>query len=340
MSGSTRRTAARAALVALAVVAGLALGPAPVARAHGVLRASDPGAGAVVDQSPATITLSFTEAPELPFSSVKVLDGTGRSFGAGELQPVAGDPETLSQPLQTLPKGVYTVSWRIVSRVDGHLTAGSFAFGVQTPVTADAAAAAAEGASLPGNRSVAAVGGRALLYAGLACLLGAGVGRRPPVPRAAPGAGGAAGGGMGGRGRRVCSPWAWPSAARRARRWTSSSSPTWAGRCCGGWSGSLVAAGGVALAVGWRRWRPGLALVAAGTLGTIVAHVESGHAAAASPAWLAIGLQVGHVVAMAVWLGGLAALLAGLGRAARTRRRSPRPGRSRRWRSGPSAPSR
>ena len=146
MSRSTRRTLVGAALVALAVVAGLAVGPAPAAWAHAVLRASDPGAGAVVDQSPANITLSFTEAPELRFSSVKVLDGTGRSFGAGELQPVAGDPETLTQPLQTLPKGAYTVSWRIVSRVDGHLTAGSFDFGVQTPVTGDATPAA------PGRR--------------------------------------------------------------------------------------------------------------------------------------------------------------------------------------------
>ena len=92
MSRSTRRTTARAALVALAVVAGLAVGPAPVARAHGVLRASDPGAGAVVDQSPATITLSFTEAPELAFSSVKVLDGTGRSFGAGDAAAGGGRP--------------------------------------------------------------------------------------------------------------------------------------------------------------------------------------------------------------------------------------------------------
>ncbi len=245
---------------------------------------------------------------------MKVLDRTGRSFGASELQPVPGDPETLSQPLQTLPKGVYTVSWRIVSRVDGHLTAGSFAFGVQTPVTADAAAAAtAVGASLPGNRSVAAIGGRTLLYTGVACLLGAAwVGallfreRRPGVA--------------------VLLAVGWVATAAGvvalglAQRSTTGASlgaflQSHLGRAVL-WRlvGLLVAGGGVVLAVGRHRWRPGLALVAAGTLGAIVAHVESGHAAAASPAWLAIGLQVGHVVAMAVWLGGLAALLAGIGR--------------------------
>ena len=316
MSRSAGCTLARAALVALAAVAALALGPAQVevAWAHGVLRASDPGAGAVVDQSPAALTLSFTEAPELAFSSVKVLDGTGRSFGAGDLQPVAGDPETLSQPIQRLPKGVYTVSWRIVSRVDGHLTAGSFAFGVQTPVTAAAAAATQDGGtSLPGNQSVAAVAGRALLYSGVACLLGAAWvglllfrGRRPGLAVLL-----AAG---------LVAALAGVVALGLAQRSTTGASldvflQSRLGRAVL-WRviGILAAGAGVVLAVRARRWRLGLALVAAGTLGTIVAHVESGHAAAASPAWVAIGLQVAHVVTMAVWVGGLAALLAGLGR--------------------------
>ncbi len=164
---------------------------------------------------------------------------------------------------------------------------------------------------MPGNRSVAAVGGRVLLYTGVACLLGgAWVGallfreRRPGLV--------------------VLLAAGWVAAVAGvfalglAQRSTTGASlgvflQSHLGRSVL-WrlDGLLVAAGGVALAVGWRRWRPGLALVAAGTLGTIVAHVESGHAAAASPAWLAIGLQVVHVVAMAVWLGGLAALLAGL----------------------------
>ena len=299
--------------MALAVVAGLAVGPTPAASAHGVLRASDPAAGAVLDQSPNTVTLSFTEAPELAFSSVKVLDGTGRSFGAGDPQPVAGDPETIAQAVERLPKGVYTVSWRIVSRVDGHLTAGSFAFGVQTPVTpaADADADQHGGASPPGNRSLASVGGRALLYSGLACLLGgAWVGALLFGERRS--------------GLVVLLAAGWSAAVvgvvmfgLAQRSTTGASLGVFLGSRLGRavlWRlvGLLVAAGGIALAVRGRRWRPGLAVVAAGTLVAIVAHVESGHAAAASPAWLATGEQVVHVVAMAVWIGGLAALLAGL----------------------------
>jgi copper transport protein len=311
----SRRTVG-AAIVALAVLAGLVAGPGPRAWAHGVLRASDPADGAVIDQAPAEIRLSFTEAPELAFSSVKVLDGSGRSFGAGAVQPVAGDAETMTQAVPALPKGVYTVSWRIVSRVDGHLTAGSFAFGVQTPVTGAITGGGGPGASTPGNRSVAAVAGRALLYAGLAVLLGTAW------------VGALLFGAISSRDRRralrVLVTAGWVAAAvglvalGLAQRTTT-------GAALGDflqsrlghsvlWRGLGIVTAGVGILVSGRRWRAGMALVAAGALATIVAHVESGHAAAASPAWVMVGLQTLHVTAMAVWIGGLAALLTGLGR--------------------------
>ncbi len=56
-----------AALVALAAVGLLgvfSLAWAPAALAHGALRASDPADRAVLQEPPAAVTLSFTEAPE------------------------------------------------------------------------------------------------------------------------------------------------------------------------------------------------------------------------------------------------------------------------------------
>ncbi|MEA2685578.1 MAG: copper transport protein, partial [Actinomycetota bacterium] len=159
-------------MVRRAVILGalvLCLVGTPAAHAHGVLRASDPADRAVLEQAPTAVTLSFTEAPEPRLSSVQVLDGSGASFGAGDVAVVPGDPETLRLDLRTLPRGVYTVNWRIVSRVDGHLTAGTIAFGVQEPVTS---AATVPAASVPSNRSAGAVGGRVLLYAGVTVLLG------------------------------------------------------------------------------------------------------------------------------------------------------------------------
>ncbi len=158
-----KRWAATAALV-LALV----LGVAPAAVAHAVLVSSDPGDLAVLEEPPAAVTLRFSEVPEPGFSSVQVLDGTGRSFAAGRLEPGSGGADTVRQALRPLPKGVYTVNWRVVSRVDGHLTTGSFAFGVGEPVTE---AAVRPAATSPGLSPTGAAA-RTVLYAGLALLMG------------------------------------------------------------------------------------------------------------------------------------------------------------------------
>ena len=68
-----------------------------------------------------------------------------------------------------LGDGVYTVSWRVVSTADGHLTAGAFAFGVG--VTEGEVAAVPEAPSTP-SPSPLAVAGKVLLYAGLAVAVG------------------------------------------------------------------------------------------------------------------------------------------------------------------------
>ena len=45
---------------------------------------------------------------------------------------------TLVVPItDPLPEGAYTVTWRVVSIDDGHVTAGAFAFGVGTAPTGD-----------------------------------------------------------------------------------------------------------------------------------------------------------------------------------------------------------
>ena len=137
--GSVRR---RALVALVALVAGwwlLATGPA--ASAHGALERAEPTAGASLQRSPGTVRLTFTEAPERRLSSVRVLDAAGRPVGGGHTAPAPGDPRTLQTTLAELPAGTYTVSWRIVSAVDGHPTTGAFSFGVGTPAPAGAAGA-------------------------------------------------------------------------------------------------------------------------------------------------------------------------------------------------------
>ena len=158
------------------VLAGLWLVAAGMpAGAHALLRDSDPAAGSSLDRAPSRVVLSFTERPEEGLSTIQVLDTGGRQVQRGQAAPVQGAPLQLAVGLGDLADGTYTVSWRAVSRDDGHLSAGSFAFGVGVPApgASPQAQAAPQGASP--SPSPAATAARLALYAGLTLLVGAAV---------------------------------------------------------------------------------------------------------------------------------------------------------------------
>jgi copper transport protein len=170
------------------VVAGLWLAAAGVpAGAHALLRESDPGAGSSLEKAPDRVVLTFTERPEEGLSGIQVLDTGGKPVQRGESAPVAGAPLRLAVGLGDLADGTYTVSWRVVSKDDGHVTAGSFAFGIGVPASGAAPAAQAAPQGETPSPSPAATAGRLALYAGLALLVGAAVtglavfGRAPPA---------------------------------------------------------------------------------------------------------------------------------------------------------------
>jgi copper transport protein len=161
-------------LVVVVLLAGLwLLASGTAAPAHAVLRSSDPTDGASLDRAPRQVTLTFTERPEPRLSTVQVLDADGRPVQAGKAAPVSGQPFQLQVPLGSLPDGTYTVAWRTVSRDDGHVSGGSFAFGVGVAApTGGPQGATAPAATTPAP-SPLATAGRWLLYCGLALLVGA-----------------------------------------------------------------------------------------------------------------------------------------------------------------------
>jgi copper transport protein len=165
----------RGRLAALLPLAGLwLLATGPVAAAHGALQSSDPGDGSSLDRAPSAVTLRFTERPDPGLSTVRVLDSSGRVVAGGPALVVPGRPAELRVPLAGLPAGGYTVAWRIVSAVDGHRTDGVFGFGVG-PAAAPrlpATQAVAEVRSVPAPAPLA-VAGRWAWYWGLALLVGA-----------------------------------------------------------------------------------------------------------------------------------------------------------------------
>ena len=299
-----------AAVVALALT-GLGAA-APPASAHALLAGSQPAAGASLATAPHQLILSFTEPPDPRLSSVELLDAAGAAVvGASPAQSVAGHPAELRVALtRTLPDGAYTVRWRTVSSIDGHVAGSSFVFAVGTAAPPGAVAAGAS--STPTSLSAAQAAGRWLLYWGLLLLVGAAAVSFLVAGAATPAHG------------RALLVAAWVVCA------TGVAVMTLAERAVVGvsLSGLLSAAAGqpfvaraiaVAVcgaAVAAFAWRPGRATIAAVGLcaaAALLVHVHGGHADGRSPfRLLDLAVQWVHVTAVGVWIGGLAWLLLGL----------------------------
>ncbi|MBD2848454.1 copper resistance protein CopC/CopD [Paenibacillus sp. IB182496] len=119
------------ALVAGLLVALLcALSPQPV-EAHAAAIGYTPEPGAQLDRSPARIEIAFNEALETGIGTLEVLDSDSRPV-TREAVAFSEDRRTIALALPSLPEGVYTVAYRVVS-ADGHPVASSYVFVVGDP---------------------------------------------------------------------------------------------------------------------------------------------------------------------------------------------------------------
>jgi copper transport protein len=138
--------------------------------AHAELVRAVPEPNAALDRSPALIELYFSEAIEASFSTITVFDESGDQADNGDSLLDPTDPTRLTVTVRTLPDGVYTVVWQVLSAVDGHVTSGAFPFAVGS---VDAAVlAAAEQASQQVRVSLSEVAARWLLYLSATALTG------------------------------------------------------------------------------------------------------------------------------------------------------------------------
>jgi copper transport protein len=122
-------------LPALALLVGIVLLCRDVrpAAAHANLVQSDPPAQSSVTQAPAQIQLLFSEALEPRFIEVSVLDRDRKRVDAEDARLLEGTNDTVVASLGSLPPGLYTISWQVVSAVDGHTTRGLVPFNVGDP---------------------------------------------------------------------------------------------------------------------------------------------------------------------------------------------------------------
>lgn len=277
------RIACLAALLALAL---------PVAAsAHAYLLSSKPADRSVLASPPREVTFEFTE-PVRPAPGIAAIRNNGGSVLDGHARARGRE---LVIPLRSgLEDGVYTVRWRVLSD-DGHETGGVMAFGVGSDVAVQPSLSAGSTGAGPGQYAV-----RWLLLLGLLVAAGAAVfqivvwdptvaeekipGARIAVPLPAAGFVLAA---CGAGGLLWLTHAGWDTRFGRVMV-----------------IGIGIAACGLAfLAVPLLRrlWvLPALALLPLPTL--------SGHALDQGRSAFALVLDVAHVTAAAVWIGGLAAL--------------------------------
>ncbi|QOV47643.1 copper resistance protein CopC/CopD [Streptomyces chromofuscus] len=307
----------RLVLLGAVLVLLLLAGAAP-ASAHAALGRTDPRDGSVLDSAPRHITLTFTESVGLLDDSVRVIDPDNRPVDTGEAAHPGDRADTVRVGLPAdLADGTYTVAWRVVS-ADSHPVSGAFVFSVGEPsATTAAVTGPAEDpatASLYNVARYAAYGGLALVI-GVAVFMSAAL--RGPTDAL----------------RRLV-PAAWltlviSTAAllllrgpyERGTGLTDALDPTVLGATLTTRPGLALLARLALLAAAFvlvrrparrsTRPAPGIAL----SVALAVTWAAAEHASAGIQVPVAMASSVLHLLAMAVWLGGLTALLTVLHRA-------------------------
>ncbi|GAA3439830.1 copper resistance CopC/CopD family protein [Kutzneria kofuensis] len=155
-------------LVLAGVFAAMAV-TAGQASAHAVLESSAPSNGSLVQSAPSRVTLTFGESVQVEPDGVHVIAPDGSSADNGKADHIDGRGNTVGVQLTSTAQGTYTVSWHVVS-ADSHPISGAFTFSV-----GHASAAAPVAAPSAGSLAVSIVywTARGLEYASFALLIGA-----------------------------------------------------------------------------------------------------------------------------------------------------------------------
>lgn len=118
----------RAVLAVSAVALVCALVAVPAASAHAILVSSQPANGTVLERSPGRVLLRFSEPVETAFGSVRVYDAKAKRVDSGKTLRPAAAVVAVTVPAK-LGDGTYTVAWRVIS-ADTHPVHGAFTFSV------------------------------------------------------------------------------------------------------------------------------------------------------------------------------------------------------------------
>lgn len=306
-------------MVAAVILSVLAI--APPASAHAVLVGSDPSDGETLEVAPRTVNLLFDEPVDPVTTAFGLYDSEGRYSPGGVPSRIgvsAVDTAVAADLPADLPDGSYLLAWRVVSG-DAHPISGVLSFVVGEPSAREPVAPRSDDGGLGGAVGPTVLVLQVLTYLGLMSAAGLGA-FRVLVLRGAPPVGsrrrllriGAAVGGLAGvllAAATVVRETGGPiSDLLEAGTWTAAAS------AAPGLAAALGLAGAAVLVLGDRAGRTAAVLTIVG-LGLVAASVvPTGHTRTYGPGPLMAVLDVVHVVTGAIWLGGLAGLLAHLRR--------------------------
>jgi copper transport protein len=307
----------RLSAVSLAAVAAAALWPA-AAWGHAAFVGSTPEPGVRLEASPRSLSLAFTEPLNRRLSTAKLIaiDGgrrvavTVRALGARRLELV---------PAATLARGAYRVEWHTVSTQDGHALEGSYSFGVRASAVGGEHSVEQSPLARDGWLRVATRGALyALALVFVAALLLPLLTRRARwvVPDALVGALSVEP--VRERQARLTGAVAWLTVVAAVGATLAEAADAAGGLAPGRLTDFLLGnqAGAARVlvvvfffgAAVWWQWRPRVsAALAVLALGAVAA---SGHASSASPRLPSILNDWVHLASAAVWLGGIALLVA------------------------------
>lgn len=316
----------RRMLVASLLVVGIVVSTPTAVSAHAQLESSSPSPSAVLESGPSEIVLDFNEPIVSIPRSIEIYDQAGNRLILGEALVSDDDDSVMSaEGVPDLPDGVYAVVYRALSG-DGHVVEGAYTFQVGTSGSdvnpTDLLNGVLDGSAGPSGLSWAMGIARWLAYAGVAVFLG--------------GLALMAGGGIAARRAVRCIQLAWVAAlVGTAAVFVLQGPYSVAGKWSDSWKTSLwsdvadtrlgsaillrvallvvLASLVVALRGSFHRastswWRSSVGLAGVGVIATFSA---SGHPSASRLAGIAVGVDVVHMSAVVLWLGGLSIVVFG-----------------------------
>ncbi|MGQ0605752.1 MAG: copper resistance CopC/CopD family protein [Candidatus Nitrosotenuis sp.] len=102
----------------------------PFVYAHPLIVDSNPKASTNIGAGLTQVTIDFSEAVDLDFSYIKIFDNNGNQIDNKDTNYFQGSDSSLVVTTPSLQDGVYTVSTKVLSKIDGHLVPYAFVFGI------------------------------------------------------------------------------------------------------------------------------------------------------------------------------------------------------------------